>query len=132
MLRVIQQIRRQIQAWAFDRPRTQLFSVNVFLNDPLKKIFVQVPGRLGLLITLYLIATNVYNSINAPSQRGFSYIEIWMIGIQFPMLVGIIEYGILLAMKKYHQFEYYCCCTRRRLQQMDNLAIVACIGFSKV
>ena len=62
-----------------------------------------MPGRLGLLITLYLIATNVYNSVNAPSQRGFSYIEIWMIGIQFPMLVGIIEYGILLAVEKYHK-----------------------------
>ena len=52
-----------------------------------------------------LIATNVYNSVKAPAQRGLSYIEIWMLGIQIPILVGIFEYGILLAMKKYHQFE---------------------------
>ena len=57
-------------------------------------------------MTLDLIATNVYNSVAAPIQRGFSYIEIWMLGIQIPILVGVFEYGILLAMKKYyHQQE---------------------------
>jgi hypothetical protein len=64
-----------------------------------------VPGRLGLLVTLYLIATNVYNSVTAPTQRGFSFIEIWMIGVQIPILTGVVEYGILLAMKKYHKVE---------------------------
>ena len=46
--------------------------------------------------------TNVYNSVKAPAQRGFSYIEIWMIGVQIPILVGILEYAILLTLKKYH------------------------------
>ena len=55
-----------------------------------------------MLITLNLIVTNVYNSVKAPAQRGFSYIEIWMIGVQIPILVGIFEYAILLALKKYH------------------------------
>ena len=45
--------------------------------------------------------TNVYNSVKAPAQRGFSYIEIWMIGVQIPILVGIFEYATLLALKKY-------------------------------
>ena len=62
----------------------------------------QVPGRLGLLVTLDLIVTNVYNSVKAPAQRGFSYIEIWMIGVQIPILVGILEYATLLALKKYY------------------------------
>ena len=55
------------------------------------------------MLTLDLIVTNVYNSVEAPTQRGFSYIEIWLIGIQIPILVAIFEYGILLAMKKYYQ-----------------------------
>ena len=46
--------------------------------------------------------TNVYNSVKAPAQRGFSYIEIWMIGVQIPILVGILEYAILLTLKKYY------------------------------
>lgn len=62
-----------------------------------------VPGRLGVLVTLSLIVSNVYNSIKAPPSRGFSYIEVWMIGIQIPILTAIIEYGIILCMKKYQQ-----------------------------
>ena len=54
------------------------------------------------MITLDLIATNVYNSVKAPAKRGFSYVEIWMIGVQIPILLGILEYAILLALKKYY------------------------------
>ena len=56
-----------------------------------------------MLVTLDVIATNVYNSVKAPAQRGFSYIEIWMIGVQIPILVGILEYATLLALKKYYK-----------------------------
>ena len=52
------------------------------------------------MITLDLIATNTYNSVKAPSGRGFSYIEIWLLGIQIPILLAIVEYGILLTMKR--------------------------------
>ena len=53
-------------------------------------------------MTLYLIAINVYSSvIEAPKSRGYSYIEEWMIGVHIPMLTAILEYGIILAMKKY-------------------------------
>ena len=61
----------------------------------------KVPGRLGLLVTLDLIATNIYNSLKAPPQRGFSYIEIWMIGVYVPILLGILEYACLMTMKKF-------------------------------
>ena len=52
-------------------------------------------------MTIDLIATNVYNSVKAPIKRGFSFIEIWMIGVQIPILVGIFEYSFILARKKY-------------------------------
>ena len=68
----------------------------------------QVPGRLGVLVTLALITTNVYNSVKAPAKRGFSFIEIWLFGVQIPILLGILEYGIILAMKKYHNGELNC------------------------
>ena len=63
----------------------------------------QVPGRLGLLITLYLITSNTYASIQGPMNRGFSYIEIWMSGVQITLLLAIVEYGVILAIKKYHR-----------------------------
>ena len=63
-------------------------------------MYFQVPGRMGMLVTLYLISANGYNSLDAPASRGFSYIEIWMIGSQFPILLALIEYGIILYLKK--------------------------------
>ena len=52
------------------------------------------------IVTLYLISTNVYNSVDAPRARGFSYIEIWMIGAQIPILLALCEYGFVLCLKK--------------------------------
>ena len=56
---------------------------------------------MGMIVTLYLIHTNVYNSVDAPKDRGFSYVEIWMIGTQIPILLALMEYGIILCWKKF-------------------------------
>ncbi len=61
----------------------------------------QVPARMGLLITLSLIMINTFNSVDAPSNRGFSSIEIWFIGTLAPVLFGIVEFGYVLALKKF-------------------------------
>ena len=63
-------------------------------------LYIQVPGRLGLLVTLYLIASNVYGSVQGPNSRGFSFIEIWMVGIQITILLAIFEYAIVLVLKR--------------------------------
>ena len=75
----------------------------VFSSLSLLSYFIptdSVPGRMGMLIMLYLIQINTYNSVEAPPNRGFSSIEIWFIGIQSPILFAILEYGILLAIMK--------------------------------
>ena len=41
-----------------------------------------------MLLMLHLISINVYNSTSAPPGRGFSYIELWMVGMQIPILLG--------------------------------------------
>ena len=61
----------------------------------------QVPGRMGLLITLSLIMINTYNSVDAPNNRGFSNIEVWFALNLFPALFAILEYGLLLTVKKF-------------------------------
>jgi hypothetical protein len=38
--------------------------------------------------------------VKAPTGRGFSYIEIWLLGVQIPILLAIVEYGILLTIKR--------------------------------
>ena len=55
---------------------------------------------MGMIVTLYLISENVYNSVDAPNDRGFSYIEIWMIGTQIPILLTLIEYGFILHLRR--------------------------------
>ena len=55
---------------------------------------------MGMIVTLYLISANVYNSVKAPDSRGFSYIEIWMIGTQVPILLALVEYGFILYLKR--------------------------------
>ena len=53
-----------------------------------------------MIVTLYLISTNVYNAIKAPKGRGFSYTELWFIVSQFPILLALCEYGFVLYWKK--------------------------------
>ena len=55
---------------------------------------------MGMIVTLYLISANVYNSVDAPSTRGFSCIEVWMVGTQIPILLALFEYGFVLHLKK--------------------------------
>ena len=55
---------------------------------------------MGMIVTLYLISENVYNSVHAPTGRGFSYIEVWKLGIQLPIILALCEYGLILHLKK--------------------------------
>ena len=56
---------------------------------------------MGMIVTLYLISANVYNAVDAPHSRGFSNIEVWMIGAQIPILLALWEYGVILYLKKH-------------------------------
>ena len=55
---------------------------------------------MGLLVTLYLIAWNVYGTVTAPPSRGFSNIEWWISGMQFHITFAILEYSCILALKR--------------------------------
>ena len=81
-----------------------------------------VPGRMGMVITLFLIQVNTYNSVEAPPGRGFSSIDIWTFGIQIPILVAILEYGTVLSMKKFWTKEGN---NERILKNMDLLTFIA-------
>ena len=62
---------------------------------------------MGLLITLCLINFNIYGSVGstlAPPKRGFSYIEVWMVGVITTISVAIIEYFSILALKRRNTF----------------------------
>ena len=52
-----------------------------------------------------MIRHNLGHSIEGPKSRGFSYIEIWFVGMQIPIIFGIMEYAMLLTMKRYLPIE---------------------------
>ena len=60
-----------------------------------------IPGRIGLIVTMFLMASNVYIGIEAPSRRGFSYTETWIIGSQVPIVLALVEFGFILGIQKY-------------------------------
>ena len=45
--------------------------------------------------------------MKGPDQRGFSYIEIWNLGVQIPILLAIFEFGVILGLKRYQQYHIY-------------------------
>ena len=55
---------------------------------------------MGLLITSSLISWNVYGSTKAPLSRGFSYIEVWITGVQTNIVGAIFEYACILAIRR--------------------------------
>ena len=58
-----------------------------------------------MLVTLFLISSNVYNSLDVPSNTGFCYLEVWFIGAQIPITLAILEYGMILYLKKKSTFK---------------------------
>lgn len=56
---------------------------------------------MGMVITLCLISFNVYNNVEGPSTRGFSYIEMWMVGMEIPIVLAVLEYLAILGMQRW-------------------------------
>ena len=53
-----------------------------------------------MLVTLCLISCTVYIAVDAPPHRGFSYIELWFLGMQLPILFAMVEYSMILGCYK--------------------------------
>ena len=53
-----------------------------------------------MILTLFLIGVNIYNSVDAPKDRGISYIEIWAMGTQCPIVLALFEYGLILYLQR--------------------------------
>ena len=77
------------------------------LYKKLSKFFIhQASDRMAMLLTILLISTTIYGGVEAPPQRGMSYIEIWIIGMQIPTLIAIFETGYaLLQYRRQKKFQ---------------------------
>ena len=57
-----------------------------------------VTGRIGLLVNLFLVATNIFNTIIdvSPNTEGITAISSWMIAYMFFVFLALLEYAIIL------------------------------------
>jgi len=61
-----------------------------------------IPGRMTLLITIFLVLINIFNTIqtNSPQAEGLTAMEAWVIACIVFVFAALMEYtGILLQMK---------------------------------
>jgi len=66
-----------------------------------------VPGRMSLLITLFLVLVNIFNNVttNSPKAEGLTAIEIWMLACILFVFGALIEYAVILFKKQKEQKE---------------------------
>lgn len=64
-----------------------------------------IPGRMALLVTLFLVLVNIFNTVttNTPKAEGLTAIEAWMLSCILFVFASLIEYAGLLFTKD--QFE---------------------------
>ena len=61
-----------------------------------------VPGRMAMLITLFLVLTNIFNMItaNSPNVEGMTAIAAWMLVCIFFVFGALVGYAYLLWKRK--------------------------------
>ena len=66
-----------------------------------------VPGRMALLITLFLCLINIFNTITSasPYTKSFTSISTWMIACITLVTSALLQYGIILLFRKYTLYE---------------------------
>ena len=60
-----------------------------------------VPGRMGLLITLFLVLVNLFISIttNSPNTKSLTSISTWVLACIIFVQGAVLEYGCILLFK---------------------------------
>merc|ERR1719384_2871191 len=61
-----------------------------------------IPGRMALLVTLFLVLVNIFNTVttNTPKAEGLTAIEIWMLSCILFVFGALIVYAVLLYLKQ--------------------------------
>lgn len=84
---------------------------------------------MGLLITLYLIASNIYGTMQAPPSRGFSNIEVWITVVQCNILIAIIEYLFILCLMRCDIKLTFCSDLKYFIKVIDTIFFVFSFAF---
>ena len=60
-----------------------------------------IPGRMALLVTLFLVLVNIFNTVttNTPKAEGLTAIEAWMLACILFVFAALAEYAAILFHK---------------------------------
>ena len=61
-----------------------------------------VPGRMALLITLFLVLTNIFNGVKAtaPVSKRLNAVDLYLVVCIFLVFAALVEYSVILFMQK--------------------------------
>merc|ERR1719320_512615 len=61
-----------------------------------------IPGRMALLVTLFLVLVNIFNNVttNTPKAEGLTAIEAWMLACILFVFGALVEYAAILFKKQ--------------------------------
>ena len=61
-----------------------------------------VPGRMALLITLFLVLTNIFNGVkaSAPVSKRLNAVDLYLVVCIFLVFAALVEYSVILFMQK--------------------------------
>ena len=94
-----------------DRTREQIF-FQVYLTSTLFVVvswvsFIikpeVVPGRMGVLVTVFLVLINIFNNVkgNAPVSTSLNAVDLYLIICIFIVFLALLEYAIVLFKERY-------------------------------
>ena len=66
-----------------------------------------IPGRMTMLVTLFLVLINIHNTIqtNSPKAEGFTAIKTWVIACIIFVFGAMAEYSAILLLLKLEKME---------------------------
>ena len=66
-----------------------------------------IPGRMTMLVTLFLVLINIHNTIqtNSPKAEGFTAIKTWVIACIIFVFGAMLEYSAILLLLKLEKME---------------------------
>ena len=78
-----------------------------------------VPGRMAMLITLFLVLINIFNTVtsNSPNVEGMTAIAAWMLACILFVFGALLAYAFILWRKKKSLLAYYLLGKGTRLRQ---------------
>ena len=94
-----------------DRTREQIF-FQVYLTSTMFVVvswvsFIikpeVVPGRMGVLVTIFLVLINIFNNVkgNAPVSTSLNAVDLYLIICIFIVFLALLEYAIVLFKERY-------------------------------